>query len=100
MSLVTTLGIVALVFCVLFTVRNAAKASRGGQSMKDSLLEAWTNIVIGFSVNYAANLLFLPLIGADLTASNNFWLGCIYTAISFLRQLVIRRFYNARMLKG
>jgi hypothetical protein len=100
MDIVTALGIVSMVFCIGFTVRNAKVSSiHGGQSLRESLMEAWTNIVIGFSVNYAANFLLLPLIGADLTLGNNFWLGCIYTAISFMRQFIIRRFYNNRLFQ-
>jgi hypothetical protein len=29
----------------------------------------------------------------------NFWLGCIYTTISLIRQFVIRRRFNARMVR-
>lgn len=99
--MITALGIASLLFCVLFTIHGAARASTAstGQTMRESLAEAWSNIAIGFSINYAANLLFLPMLGAELTATNNFWLGCIYTAISFLRQLVLRRLYNRRVTK-
>lgn len=54
------------------------------------------NIVIGFSINYSANLLLLPLVGAHLTAANNFWLGWTYTAVSIMRQYVVRRWFNSR----
>ena len=71
--------------------------------MRESLMEAWTNITIGFSINYTANLFFLPMVGAvaasGFTMASNFWLGWIYTAISFVRQMLVRRYYNWRTVK-
>lgn len=65
------------------------------QTRKGSFAEAWTNIAIGFSINYAANLLILPLFGFhSLTAGKNFIIGCIYTAISLARSYCLRRWFN------
>lgn len=65
------------------------------QTRKGSFAEAWTNIAIGFSINYTANLLILPLFGFhSLTASKNFVIGCIYTAISLARSYCLRRWFN------
>lgn len=66
------------------------------QSRKQSLIESFANIAIGFSVNYSANLLVLPLFGYTPTLSQNFKLGVIYTVISLARSYVIRRVYNRR----
>jgi hypothetical protein len=102
--MIQTLGLISIVFVVAFTWFQATRGngsadgtpvSRGGwQSPAASMWEAWTNIGIGFSVNYVANLLLLPLVGLVLTHSQNFWLGCVYTAISVVRQFVIRRCFN------
>jgi hypothetical protein len=97
MDLVTVLGIVSLVFVATVTWRESRRAAGVGQSPRSAMLEAWVNIGIGFSVNFVANLFLLPLVGAQLTASSNFWLGCTYTAISIVRQYVIRRHFNARL---
>lgn len=67
----------------------------GGQSRRGSIIEAWINIAIGFSINFFANLAVLPLVGAHVTPSQNFWMGCIFTAISVCRSYVIRRWFNA-----
>ena len=56
------------------------------------------NILIGFTINYAMNLLLLPLVGARITAVDNFMLGWTYTAISIVRQYAIRRWFNARIV--
>ena len=97
MSVLTALGIASLVFVVLFTARSYGRNTGHGQTPRGAILEAWFNIVVGFSINYAANLLILPLVGATLTASSNFWLGCVFTAVSMIRQFAIRRWFNARL---
>lgn len=97
MSLITTLGIVSMLFVVWFTYRAYAGQNdgAGAQSRRESIIEVWTNIVIGFSINFTANLFLLPLVGAHLTASSNFWLGWAYTAVSMIRQYAVRRWFNA-----
>lgn len=75
-----------------------ATSDHGGQSFWDSMAEAWTNVAIGFGINYVANLTVLPLAGLDVTPAGAFWIGCIFTGISVCRSFVIRRWYNWRML--
>lgn len=64
------------------------------QSRLQSLWEAWVNILIGFSINYAANMIILPLFGFNISAGDNFLLGIIYTLISLVRSYTIRRYFN------
>lgn len=67
----------------------------GTQTWWGSIVEAKTNIVIGFAINWTANMLVLPLFGfATLTAGKAFGIGLVFTVISILRQLVIRRWFN------
>jgi hypothetical protein len=95
------LGLGSIVFVFIVTLRAAySQPARGGQTVKDSIMEAWTNIAIGFTFNYFANFLILPLVDAQLSAESNFYLGCIYTAISFIRQFFVRRMYNLKMLRA
>jgi hypothetical protein len=70
------------------------------QSKKGSALEAVTNVVVGYSVNYTANLLLFPLFGWHITTSQNITLGVIYTAISLCRSYALRRFYNWRTIRA
>lgn len=67
------------------------------QSRLSSFIEALMNIFIGFSINYIANLLIFPLFGMQISLSDNFWLGMIYTVISLIRSYVIRRWFNAKI---
>jgi hypothetical protein len=65
------------------------------QTRLGSFAEAWANIAIGFAINYAANLVILPLFGfTSLTPGKNFAIGVAYTGISLARSFVLRRFFN------
>lgn len=67
------------------------------QTKLGSLYEAIFNVLIGFSINYCANFLILPLIGFHITAGQNMFIGVLYTVISLARSYVIRRWFNARL---
>lgn len=88
--MLTALGAASLVFTVAFTWRSYY----AGPNPRAAIIEAWANIVIGFSINFVANLLILPLIDAHVTASQNFWMGWVYTSVSILRQYAIRRWFQ------
>lgn len=88
--------------CALLTVAVTlygafASSKHGGQSMRDSMKEAWTNIAIGFGINYAANMIVLPLAGLPVSAGGAFLIGVIFTAISVVRSFAIRRWFNSRL---
>lgn len=99
MSLIAWLGAASIAFVVWFTYRAYTGPDAGvGQSRRASIIEAWTNIAIGFSINYAANLVLLPMMteGGHLSLMDNLWGGWVYTAISIARQYTIRRVFNAK----
>lgn len=64
------------------------------QTKRQSLLEAGTNIAVGYGVNMAANFALFPLFGWDITIAENVTLGVLYTAISLVRSYTLRRIYN------
>lgn len=65
------------------------------QTKMGSFAEAWMNIAIGFTINFIANMLILPMFGfTSLTAGKNFLIGILYTFISLARSYVIRRWFN------
>ncbi len=69
------------------------------QSRTGSLVEACTNIVIGFSINWTANMLILPRFGFhSLTGWIAFEIGLVFTVISLCRSYLLRRFYNKMRL--
>lgn len=87
------LGVASFLFTVWFTWRSYYS----GPNPRAAIVEAWTNILIGFGVNFVANFLILPLVDAHITAAQNFWMGWIYTSISILRQYAIRRWFQQRL---
>lgn len=64
------------------------------QTRLGSWLEAWSNIVIGFAINWVANLVILPLFGLPVTGLQAFHIGLIFTAISLVRSYFLRRTFN------
>lgn len=67
------------------------------QTRLGSFVESIINVIIGFIINYSANLLIFPLFGMHISAVNNFYLGCIYTIISVVRSYIIRRYFNSQL---
>lgn len=66
------------------------------QTRLDSLYEALVNILIGYAINFAANLIVLPIFFPEIRISlwTNFIMGIPYTLISVVRQYAIRRIFN------
>ncbi len=67
------------------------------QTRLGSLIETMVNIIIGFSINWTANMLIFPLFGFHISPGANFVLGLIYTVISVIRSYCVRRWFNARL---
>lgn len=65
------------------------------QTKKGSFYEALTNTIVGWTINYVANILILPKFGLMVTYEQAFWIGCIFTVISIIRSYVMRRVFNA-----
>lgn len=96
--MLTTITALCALATILLTLYGALATSKtGGQSMRESMLETWTNIAIGFGINYSANMVVLPLAGLPVSATGAFQIGVIFTAISVVRSFLIRRFYNYRL---
>lgn len=98
MTVLDILGLLSFAFVMWFTWHAYSQpVTGGGQTRRASIIEAWANIAIGFTVNWMANFILLPLVHASFTAWENFLLGWIYTAVSIVRQYAIRRWFNDRI---
>ena len=64
------------------------------QTRLGSLIEACINVLIGFCINFAANLAILPHFGYTPTLMENFQIGLLFTVVSVARSYVIRRWFN------
>jgi hypothetical protein len=67
------------------------------QTRLGSFIEACFNVLIGFGINFTANLLILPAFGFAITLADNFLIGILYTVISVVRSYAVRRWFNARL---
>lgn len=66
------------------------------QTKLGSLVEVIINTIIGFTINYIANLIILPIFfGLHVSLTANFVMGLLYTLISVVRSYVIRRWFNS-----
>lgn len=66
------------------------------QTRIGSLIEAIINILIGFWINFLANMLILPAFGFETFSWEiNMQIGILYTVISVVRSYVIRRWFNS-----
>ena len=69
------------------------------QSRLGSFIEAWVNVLIGFGINFVANLAVLPYFGFDVTPTDAFGIGLVFTVISVARSYCVRRWFNARIVR-
>ena len=67
------------------------------QTRLGSFYEACINVLIGFWINFFANLVILPLVGFHISIGQNFYIGMLYTIVSVARSYVIRRWFNAKL---
>lgn len=65
------------------------------QTRFGSFVEANTNIAIGFALNYGINLLTLPVLWDPASPKlSAFYIGLVFTGVSFVRQFILRRWFN------
>ena len=67
------------------------------QSKLGSAIEVLINILIGFAINWIANIWLLPLYGFNITGGQAFSIGLIFTIISVVRSYLLRRFFNGHL---
>lgn len=60
-----------------------------------SLVEAITNIVVGYGVAVAAQLIVFPWFGLPARVSDALGIGGIFTVVSVLRSFALRRLFEA-----
>ena len=68
------------------------------QNKIDSALESVTNVIVGFTINFTANMFIFPLFGWPISTAQNIALGACYTAISLVRSYVIRRAFDGKSI--
>ena len=64
------------------------------QSRWMSLVEAVTNIVVGYGLAVLTQIIVFPLFGLHASLSENLLIGCFFVGVSLIRSFAIRRFFN------
>ena len=64
------------------------------QSRKMSMMEAVTNVVLGYALAVLTQMATFPLFGLKLTLQDNMMLGALFTVVSVLRSYTLRRFFE------
>ena len=64
------------------------------QSRTMSLVEAVTNVIIGYGAAVAAQILVFPVFGLQMTWSENLKLAAAFTLISIIRSFALRRLFE------
>ena len=65
------------------------------QSRLMSLVESLANVLVGYGVAVATQMMVFPLFGLAVTVSNNLLIGLIFTAVSIVRSYALRRGFEA-----
>jgi membrane protein implicated in regulation of membrane protease activity len=66
------------------------------QTKKQSLIESGINILIGFVVALFIGIFIFKITGIQATYTQNFMSTTLFTIASFIRQYIIRRWFNKR----
>ncbi len=71
------------------------------QSRLMSLIEAITNVIVGYGVAVVTQILIFPIFGLQTTLGQNLAMGGIFTVVSIARSCALRRVFEAfRMHKA
>ena len=65
------------------------------QSRFMSLVEAVTNIVVGYSLAVLTQIIVFPFFGLHTSLSENLLIGGVFTLISLIRSYAVRRLFIA-----
>ena len=67
------------------------------QTKIESAIEVVVNVLIGYVVATASQILIFPLFGIFLPLSDNLLIGAYFTAISIVRGYIVRRVFNRKV---
>ena len=70
------------------------------QSRLMSLVEAITNVIVGYGVAVVTQILIFPIFGLQTTLGQNLAMGGIFTIVSLLRSFLLRRLFEVFRVAG
>lgn len=69
------------------------------QTKIESLVEASINIVIGYVLAIGTQYIVFPLMGIMVSFGEHLVIGCVFLSVSLLKAYLIRRWFNARLIR-
>ena len=70
------------------------------QSRAMSVVESLANVVVGYGIAVAAQMLLFPVFGMHMTLVQNLKLAGAFTVISICRSFALRRIFEAIRVRG
>ena len=70
------------------------------QSRLMSLIEAITNVIVGYGVAVMTQILIFPIFGLQTTLGQNLAMGGIFTIVSLFRSFLLRRLFETFRVAG
>lgn len=64
------------------------------QSRTHSLLEALANVVVGYILAVAVQVVIFPVFGLNVTLAQNLKIGAVFVGVSILRSYTLRRLFE------
>jgi hypothetical protein len=64
-----------------------------------SLVEAITNVIVGYGVAVVTQILIFPIFGLQTTLGQNLAMGGIFTIVSLFRSFALRRLFEAILFR-
>lgn len=64
------------------------------QSCRMSLVESITNIVAGYFVAVAAQIIIFPIVGVQANLKQNLLIAVLFSVVSLVRNYILRRMFN------
>ncbi len=64
-----------------------------------SLVESLVNVLVGYGVAVATQMVVFPIFGLAVTVTENLLIGLIFTVVSIVRSYALRRGFEALRLR-
>ena len=64
------------------------------QSRRQSLIEAITNVVVGYALAVLTQIVVFPWFGLQVSLGDNLAIGAMFVIISLLRSYALRRLFE------
>ena len=74
--------------------------AEAAQPRRMALLEAATNVIVGFGLAVLVQLLAFPAFGIRVSFGENLVIGSVFTVVSLVRSYVLRRLFERVRLRG